>query len=117
MTIHSGNYCRTKLSRLVVENGDTIRNSNLLQVTPNMPICEGKTGLIFEDCLLVNVTLPPDAVVIGAPPRNVSFCSHLHPTFELTPCVENCPHVTEVDTVTIDGVVVDTIYHREDTIL
>ena len=117
MTIHSGNYCRTKLSRLVVENGDTIRNSNLLQVTPNTPVCVGKTGLTFEDCLLVNVTLPPDATVIGQQPIQKSFCSHLHPKFEITPCVENCSHVVDTDTITIDGTLVDTIYHREDTII
>ena len=101
-----------------IESGDTFYHCNWSQHTPNTAICIGKTGLTFEGCMLTNCNVPQDAELIDCKEIQISRCSNLHPEFVergLTECVENCSHVIDTDTVEIDGVVVDTIYHYKDT--
>lgn len=100
-----------------VENGHTFKGDNFLQLLPHTKICEGVTGLKFIKCNLTNCDIPPDAVTEGCRPYHIEFCSNSHPKFieyGLTPCVQNCSHVVSTDTITIDSIVVDTVYYYED---
>jgi hypothetical protein len=53
--------------------------------------------------------------------HQLSRCSHLHPELVergLTACPDGeCPHTTGVEEIVVDGVVLDTIYTREDAVL
>lgn len=97
-----------------VENGHVFTGDDFIQEVPNTEIFIGKTGLRFINCNLTNCTLPPDAITEGSHPRQRSFCSHVHPRWGLTECIENCEHVIDTDEVTIDDVVIDTTYHYAD---
>lgn len=50
-----------------------------------------------------------------------SICSHLHPNRlaagDITECADNCTHVTNTDTVTIDGELLGTFYTYEDKVV
>ncbi len=106
-----------KLDGMTIANGDTFERCNFTQIDPHTDILVGYTGLTFENCLLINCDVPPDATVLGKQPRQTSYCTHAHPSKvgASGECVENCSHVVETDTITIDGQAVDTIYHYEDT--
>jgi hypothetical protein len=100
-----------------VENGHVFTGDNFLQLQPHTKIFEGVTGLKFINCNLTNCDIPADAICEGCSPRHAEWCSHLHEHFVdhgLVACAANCSHVTSVDTVTIDGVVVDTTYTYAD---
>jgi hypothetical protein len=100
-------------------NGQTFERCNFAQLEPNTAIFTGVTGLTFKRCNLVNCTVPGDATVEDCNQSSVDRCTNLDASLVdkgQTACVENCRHVTEVDTITIDGVVVDTVYHYKDTI-
>jgi len=101
------------------DNGDVFEYCNLTQLVPNTVLCEGTTALVFRNCNLCNCLLPSDAKVEHCNTTQVSRCSHLHLEWiarGLTECVEDCVHVTEVETVEVGGVVIDTIYTREDAV-
>lgn len=115
-TIKGINFSHDRISNLSVSNGDTVENCNLMQLA-NTPVCEGITGLTFINCNLVNCSVPGDAVIENCLTIQKSFCSHLHPDWSLTPCIENCSHVIDTDEIWIDNVLVDTIYHHKDTLL
>lgn len=103
-----------------IENGHTFTGDNFLQLLPHTKIFEGKTGLTFINCNLTNCDPPEDSTLTHTKCPQVSFCSHVHPSFVscgLDECITDCSHVIDTDTVTIDGVVVDTIYHYEDTVI
>jgi hypothetical protein len=100
-----------------VENGTIFENENFSRRDPHTAIFAGKTGLVFKNCNLVNCDVPADATVQGGARGHVSRCSNIHPDWVekgLTACSQNCTHVVSTDTVTIDGVVVDTIYYYSD---
>ncbi len=102
----------------VAQNGDKFTMYNLTRLQPHTAIFAGVTGLTFDNCNLTNCDLPPDAVIIGGQPRHREFCANLHPRWVakgLPSEAENCPHVVDTDTITIDGEVVDTVYHYKDT--
>lgn len=108
---------KTSVDLPVPENGTIFSDTIFTRKEPHTPIFTGVTGLVFRDCNLTNCDLPEDAIVEGGIHCHISFCSHEHPKWidkGLTQCVANCSHVTSVDTITIDGVVVDTIYHHSD---
>lgn len=89
-----------------------------MQREPHTAIFAGITGLTFIKCNLTNCDLPPDAIVIDSPNRHREFCTNLRPRLidkGISACIENCSHVIDTDIITIDGEVVDTIYHYEDT--
>ena len=101
-----------------VENGHTFTGDNFTQLLPHTKILEGKTGLTFVNCNLTNCDPPADSTYDGCQPKHCEFCSNLHPKFVdkygLEECDEDCSHVADTDTVTIDGVAVDTVYHYSD---
>lgn len=102
-----------------VPNGHTFTGDNFLQLNAHTPILEGKTGLTFINCNLTNCDPPADSVYVGCKPKHASFCTHVHEHFidhGLAECAEDCAHVVSTDVIEIDGQVVDTIYHYEDTI-
>ncbi len=99
-----------------IGNGYVFTGDNFCQLLPHAKICEGVTGLKFINCNLTNCDLPLDATCEGCKPSHIEFCSNLHLKFVeygLTPCVLNCSHVVSIDTITIDSVIVDTVYHYE----
>jgi len=114
------NYAFTTGKSLpVVQNGHVFEYSNFMQAQPHTPIFTGITGLVFRKCNLTNCDVPPDAVLENCTNRHKDLCSNLHPKWVgkgLPTELKNCPHVVDTDTVTIDGVVVDTTYHYADTI-
>ena len=101
-----------------IENGHTFTGDNFTQLLPHTKILEGKTGLTFVNCNLTNCDPPADSTYVGCQPKHCEFCSNLHPKFVdkygLTECAEDCSHVSDTDTVTIDEVAVDTVYHYSD---
>lgn len=98
-----------------VENGHVFTGDNFIQQYPNTPIFEGITGLKFINCNLTNCSLPGDAITEGSHPKQRNFCSHVHPRWGLTECIENCEHVVDTDEIQIDGITVDTVYYYSDT--
>lgn len=114
------NYAFTRgLPLPTANNGDTFEGYNFMQAQPHTPIFAGVTGLVFRKCNLMNCDVPVDAVVDDCLRIHKSLCSHNHPKWVdkgLAECVENCNHVIEIDVIKIDGVEVDTVYHREDTL-
>ena len=96
-----------------------IEGHNFTQGRPHTKIYEGYSELTFRNCNLLNCDVPSDSVVISCGLGHVSFCSHLHPkwlengfVFE---CVESCEHLVSVDTITIDGILLNTQNHYEDS--
>ena len=103
-----------------VEDGHTFENDNFLQLYPHTKLFEGKTGLKFKNCNLRNCDVPPDSILESSPNYHVEFCSHNHEKWipkGLAQCPVNCSHLASTDTITIDGVVVDTVYHYEDKVV
>lgn len=102
-------------------NGATIEGHNMVRAVPHTKIYEGVTGLTFRNCNLTNCDVPADAVVFQCNTGNVTFCSNIHPYWLdmgfIAECSVECEHVTQIDTVTIDGVVVDTNYIRHDKVM
>jgi hypothetical protein len=94
-----------------------VEGHNLLQGNPHTKIYEGVSGLTFKKCNLTNCDIPPDAIKDDCCHGHVSFCSHLNLRWLvkgfIDQCPENCVHVVSTDSITIDGIVVDTIYHYE----
>lgn len=113
------NYAFTTGKTLpTVSNGHTFEHANFMQRVPHTSIFAGIIGLTFRKCNLTNCDVPLDAILIDSPNRHRELCANLHPRWVakgLPTEVENCVHVIDTDVVTIDGVVVDTIYHYEDT--
>lgn len=97
-----------------IQNGHVFTNDNFIQKEPNTKIFAGYTGLKFINCNLTNCTLPGDAITEGSHPKQRSFCSHVHPRWELDECVEECGHVVDTDEIYIDGMLVDKIYSYAD---
>jgi len=103
-----------------VKDGHTFVGDNFAQLFPNTKIFEGVTGLTFRKCNLVNCVVPADATIEKCLQVQTEFCANLHPEWVakgLPTEPENCSHVVDIDEITIDGVVVDTTYHYEDTTL
>ena len=109
---------RSRLSELSAQNGDTFENCNFAQFVTGIDLFGSLSGLTFRGCNLTNVTVPGDSVIEDCLTITISFCSHLHPTkSDISECDEECSHVVDTDTVVIDGQVVDTIYHYQDTVV
>ncbi len=110
------NYAFTRgLPLPTVDNGHVFEHVNFVQKEPHTAIFAGITGLTFNKCNLTNCDVPVDATIIDSPNRHREFCTNLHPTWGLSVETENCVHVVDTDTVTIDGEVVDITYHYQDT--
>ena len=94
----------------------TFTGDNFLQLLPHTKIFEGVKGLRFVNCNLTNCDIPADAET-NIQIQHVEWCSHLHEHFVkwgLSECAENCEHVADTDKITVDGVVIDTVYHYSD---
>jgi len=108
------------LTEVTVSNGDTFERCNLSRWGQES-LFAGLTGLTFRNCNLTNCLLPGDAVVEDCLHIQKSMCTHILDekgvVHGLTPCVENCAHVVDTDTVTIDTVPILTMYHYEHTLL
>lgn len=101
-------------------DGDVFEFCNLSQLVPHTAICAGRTGLTFRSCNLCNCAVPAESVVEDCMTAQVSRCSHLNPQLVergLPECDVNCVHVESVDEIVVDGVVVETIYHRKDVVV
>ncbi len=100
-----------------VPDGSVITGGNFSQLQPNTAIMVGKT-LTIRGGNFSNVKTDANWTIEGGNFSQISRCTNIASWLVakgLTPCIENCPHVVDVDTVTIDGVVVDTTYHYEHT--
>jgi len=117
MTIHkSKNFSHKDPATIVnVQNNDSFERCNISQLIPNTVICNGKTGLTFTSCNLVNCSVPIDSIKEHCNTTQVSRCKHLHPEWTALPDeVENCSHVVNIDTLEPGSIV---IYSRKDTVL
>ena len=114
-----GNYS-FKTTGLPEPVGGVIEGHNFTQGTPHTPIYTGYTGLTFRNCNLMNCDVPVDSIIEYCLHAQTSFCSYLHQGWldngYITQCAIDCQHRTIVDTVTIDGVTVDTNYTYEDKV-
>jgi hypothetical protein len=110
--IHNGeNYSLGNIGKAVVSDGDVFTNCNLEQAIPTY-IFVGKTNLQHYNCKDLNCIWSD-----GSRGMQMSRCSNLHPELVaegLTPCVVNCTHVVDSDTLTVDGVLVQTNYSYAD---
>ena len=120
MIVERKNFAKTHLAKLVAldpPNGTQFIQCNFAQANPHTAVLAGKTGLIFTSCNLMNCDVPGDSTIEDCLHIQKSLCSHLHPSkTQLTPCADNCAHVVDNDSVTIDSQLVATIYHYEDTL-
>ena len=95
-----------------------VEGHNFTQGAPHTAIYAGVTGLTFRNCNLMNCDVPADATVISCLQTHRSFCSNLHDSWLakefISQCAVDCEHRTIVDTITVDGVAVDTNYTYED---
>lgn len=97
----------------------TINMGNFSQFAPNTEIMKGKT-LTINGGNFTNVKKQPEWTVTGGNWTQLDFCSHLHKDWNphgLFECEIECSHMTDKDIVTIDGIVIDTIYQYEDTLI
>lgn len=99
-----------------IPDGSTIISGNFSQLQPDTPIMVGKPLTILGGNF-TNVRQDAAWNVQGGNWAQISRCGHLHPDWGLDAEVDNCSHVVDTDEVTIDGELIDTIYHREDTVL
>ena len=86
--------------------GDTFIRCNFSQINPGTKIPDSFTGLIFQECNMVNIIPPADAQMVDCLNSQISQCSNLLPDLieqGLPECPENCEHVTETETVELDG--------------
>lgn len=100
-----------------VADGAVIERMNLHQREPHTPVFVGKTGLTFRRCNLINCDVPDGSVIDDCLRAQISHCTNLHPKWAdkgLTVCPQVCEHVVDSDTIIVDSVVVDTVYHYED---
>jgi len=96
------------------QNGDVLDECNCSQKFPNTMF--GANDMQYIECNLVNCQLGAGCSVVDCNQAQVDFCYWLHPDMGLPVEPENCRHVVDVDTITIDGNT-QTIYEREDTVL
>ena len=99
-----------------IADGSTINEGNFTQLYPDTEIMVGKT-LTINGGNFCNVKVQPGWTINGGNFTKVNFCHHLHPSWDLPAGVEECPHMISKDEITIDGVLVDTIYTYEDEVL
>lgn len=112
-----GNYS-FKTTGLPEPVNGVIEGHNFTQGAPHTAIYAGQTGLTFRNCNLLNCDVPDGSIIEGCLKCHVSFCSHTHPEWlalgYISECATDCTHKTTTDTITIDGVSVDTHINYED---
>jgi hypothetical protein len=98
-----------------IPDGAVIEGGNFSQSSPGTVILAGKS-LTIRGGNWCNVEPDPAWTIEGGNWARIDRCVHLHPEMGLPAEGDNCRHVTEIDTIEIDGEVVETIYHRADTV-
>lgn len=101
-----------------VKNGHVFIRDNFTQMFPHTKLFEGKTGLRFINCKMVNCDLPPDAVCEDCRPYHMDWCANVHPNWidrGLPECTLACRHAVGYDEVIVDGVSLGRLYQYEDT--
>lgn len=99
-----------------IPNGSIIEAGNFYQFSPGTIILSGKE-LTINGGNWVNVRPDPLWTINGGNWSQISFCTNINSQLidkGLKACEENCEHVVEIDTLVIDGEVVDTVYHYQD---
>lgn len=99
-----------------IADGATIDSGNFTQLRPDTPIMVGKP-LTINDGNWINVRKDAAWIINGGNWTQIDRCTHLNPKLVdkgLTECAVDCKHLVDTDTITIDGVVVDTVYHYAD---
>jgi len=102
------------------QEGDTITGGNYQQLIPNTEICADIENLTISGGNWINCKKKPTWIITGGNWAKISRCSNLHPEwiqFGLDECSTTCSHLIDTDEIWIDGELVDTIYHYEDTII
>ena len=97
-----------------IPDGSIIYSGNFSQLLPDTVILEGKTLTIYGGNW-INVHIDENWTILGGNWAQIDRCYHLHPEWSLEEEVDNCRHVVDIDTIEIDGEIVETIYHRKDT--
>ena len=114
MSIDRGNFSFTDP---VIASGETINSGNFTQLFPNTEILVG-VDLVINGGNWTNVKPQPNWVINGGNWSQISRCSHVSPKLVdrgLPVCADNCAHVVDTDEIWIDGVLIDTVYHYEET--
>ncbi len=113
-----GNYS-FKTTGLPEPVGGVLERHNFHQAVPHTKIYEGYAGLTFRMCNLTNCDVPSGSVIDSCLVSQISYCSHLHPEWSafLSQCTNDCSHRSVVDTVTVDGVTVDSNNTYEDLVV
>ena len=104
----------SKFAELNPQPGDVFEMCNFAQPVSHTKIPDSYEGLTFQGCNLINIDPPADAILLNSPNSQWDRCSHLHPNWDISQCVDNCDHVVDTDEVWIDGILIDTIYHYSD---
>ena len=91
-TYKNKNFSGRHSVNLKVGNGDTFINCNFSQQLPDTNPFGEATGLTFENCNLLNCSLPKDAKTKGCLMIKKSYCAHLHPDKKLLKCGIDCEH-------------------------
>lgn len=115
-----GNYS-FKTTGLPEPVNGVIEGHNFTQGAPHTVIYTGCTGLTFRQCNLINCDVPAGSVVERCNTGHMTFCSHIWNGWlekgYISACATECEHVISKDTITIDGVAVDTSYKYEDKVV
>lgn len=115
-TISSGNW---SFRQPPLEEGDTVQSGNFSQLLPHTPVAAGIANLTIKGGNWTNVQAKASWTIQGGTWRHISFCSHLHPDWVqsgLPVCVDNCVHVIDTDTVTVDAQTI-TVYHYQNKVV
>lgn len=100
-----------------IPDNKTFEMCNFYQALPNTEIFVGVTGLTFVKCNLTNCTIPADTVTISCREVQYNFCTNLRPDLVdkgVPECEVECDHMVSKDVISIDDVVIDTIYEYAD---
>jgi hypothetical protein len=98
-----------------------VEGHNFTQGIPHTKIYKGMSGLTFKNCNILNCDVPVGSVIEYCNTGHMEICSHLYPRWAekgyISSCADDCSHRTIVDTITVDGVAVDTNYTYEDKVV
>jgi hypothetical protein len=97
-------------------DGSVINSGNFTQLAPNTEIMVGKV-ITINGGNFTNVKKDPNWIVNGGNWTQINRCSHNWPDYiqhGLAECGDECEHMISKEEITIDGVLVDTLYTYED---
>ena len=100
-----------------IKDGAIIVGGNFTQLVPNTEIMK-LLNLTINGGNFTNVKKQPGWVVNGGNWAQIDRCSHNWPKyveFGLAECEIECRHMVSKEEISIDGVLLDTVYAYEDT--